>query len=148
MTDVGINVPLIVSGTYRVRRGQVIRELVDFSDVFPTLIELAGGRLPRDQKIDGRSFAGLLKGQPGVPREWIFSQYGSDRVIRNAQYKLYSNGRLYNLLGDPLEENNLARANVSEAIAERERLNVLLNALPEDAPLNFPYARRLMIRRR
>jgi len=148
MTETGINVPLIVSGTYRVRRGQVIRQLVDFSDLFPTVLKLAGVRRVSGKVIDGRSFDWLLSGRGGQPREWIFAQYGTYRVIRNGQYKLYSNGRFYNLQSDPLEEQNLARTNNSEAIAERERLAALLKAMPADQPLNFPYARRLMIRRR
>lgn len=148
MTDTGINVPLIVSGSFRVRRGQVIRDLVDFSDLYPTLLKLAGIRRMAGKVVDGRAFDRQLAGQPGNPREWIFSQYGSYRVIRNGQYKLYSNGRFYNLLDDPLEERNLARANNSEAQAEMERLAVLLKEMPDDKPLDFPYARRLMIRRR
>ena len=148
LREASIRVPLLVYGTYRVRRKQEVRNLVDFSDVFSTLIELAGARLPRGRVIDGRSFVPQLRGETGRPREWVFSQYGTDRILANWQYKIYSNARFYNLLSDPNEEHNLARANVSEVVAERERLQKLLNDLPADKPLNFPYARRLRVRKR
>lgn len=148
LTDVGINVPLIVSGSYWVERGRTSRQLVDFTDLLPTLADLAGARLPHDRTLDGRSFVGLLNGR-GMrnPREWVFSQHGANRIVRNARYKLYSNGRYYDVLSDPLEEQNLHRTNNSEMIAERERLAKILRSLPADEPLAFPYARRIIVRR-
>ncbi|MGB0579307.1 MAG: sulfatase-like hydrolase/transferase [Limisphaerales bacterium] len=147
LREPSIKVPLVFYGTHHVRN-QVIEELTDFTDLFPTLIELAGARLPKGRKLDGRSLVPQLRGDRGRPREWIFSQYGTDRILANWQYKIYSNGRFYNLLSDPNELHNLSRANVSEVVAERERLQKLLKGMPADSPLNFPYARRLRIRKR
>ncbi|MBL6765656.1 MAG: sulfatase-like hydrolase/transferase [Verrucomicrobiae bacterium] len=148
LREVGINVPLIVSGSYWVKRGEVIRHLADFTDLLPTLLDLAGARPPKDRVIDGRSFAEALSGRELLnPREWILSQQGGDRVVRNPRYKLYSSGRYYDVLADPLESANLARTSNSEMIAERERLAAILRALPRDEPLAFPYARRIIVRR-
>jgi arylsulfatase A-like enzyme len=51
------------------------KDLVDLSDIFPTLCELTGAKLP-DQSLPGRSFAPQLLGKPGTPREWIHVQDG------------------------------------------------------------------------
>jgi arylsulfatase A-like enzyme len=148
LLEVGINVPLIISGSYWVKRGQVTRDLVDLSDLMPTVVDLAGGRLPKGLELDGRVCSDLLSGRGLTqPREWIMAQHGHERVIRNARYKLYSNGRCYDVVADPLERHNLARSSNSEMIGERERLAMILRSLPEDRPLAFPYASRMIVRR-
>ena len=54
------------------------------------------------------------------PREWIYSQLGKGRVVRNARYKLYSTGQLFDLSTDPLEEHDLSRSDAPEARSARE----------------------------
>ncbi len=148
LTERGVNVPLIVHGIGQVSGGRVAKELVDFSDIFPTLCELASSRVPGSVQIDGKSFAHYLRGGSArQPREWVLAQYGHDRVIREARYKLYSNGRFYDVLNDPLETQNLTSANVSEIIGVKERLATVLRSLPKDQPLNFPMTRRMIVRR-
>lgn len=148
LSEAGINVPLIISAPGLIAGGRVTDRLTDFSDLFPTLCDLAGLRAPRAVTLDGHSLAPwLLRAEPGGRREWIFSQYGHDRVIRDARYKLHSNGRLFDVLTDPAEQNDLGRATVSEIQGVKERLAGLLRALPKDEPLDFPLARRLKVRR-
>jgi len=65
----GSRVPLIVSCKGTTPAGQVSKDLVDFSDFFPTFAELAGAKLPDGVAIDGRSFASQLMGQRGKPRK-------------------------------------------------------------------------------
>ena len=100
VTELGARVPMIVNGPGVVRRIGRSEELVDLSDVLPTLAELAGAELPADRPIDGHSFAPLLRGEPFEPREWIFSYLGEGRVLRTKRYLLEKNtphnfGRLY-----------------------------------------------------
>ena len=67
LTERGVRVPMIVNCPGRVRAA-VCDELIDLSDVLPTLAELAGADLPEGVAIDGRSFAPFLSGRPGHPR--------------------------------------------------------------------------------
>jgi arylsulfatase A-like enzyme len=147
MRDVGINVPMIVRGSYYVRAGEVIKAGVDFSDVFPSLLEMAGVLRPRGRELDGHSFAGYLRGGGVVnPRAWVFSQYGYDRVIRHGPYKVYRNGLMFDMSDDLLERHNIGASGVSEVVGVGEGLMRVMKGLPKDRLLKFPVARRMVIR--
>ena len=113
--------------------------LADFTDVFPTICELAGAAIPAGTEIDGLSFAGFLRRTAPAPREWIFNEYLPDRVIRDAQFKLYSDGRFFDVNADPGEAHALAPEKGSDAFQAREKLKRLLNSMPADTPLPFPH---------
>ena len=67
----GAHVPFLVSWPGTAPAGLVTDHLIDFTDVLPTLADLAGARLP-DRPIDGVSFAPLLRGEDPPPgREWV-----------------------------------------------------------------------------
>jgi arylsulfatase A len=109
VTHIGAHVPLIASWKGTVKRAKVLQDLVDFSDVFPTLAELAYADTSDSLKIDGRSFAPQLRGQHGNSRDWIFVQLGDQRLIRDERWLLHDDGRVYDPRCDPLERKNLAR---------------------------------------
>ena len=44
------------------------------------------------------------------PREWILNEYHDVRVVRDARYKLYSDGRFFDANLDPEEKNDLAKS--------------------------------------
>jgi arylsulfatase A-like enzyme len=93
MTDRGTRVPLIVRWPGRIEAGSSCTDLVDFSDISPTLCELAGAPLPTE-KLHGRSFAPRLSGQPGSPREWVHVQDKEQRYVRNDGFILTHKGLL------------------------------------------------------
>ena len=93
MTDRGTHVPLIVRWPAHIQPGSTCEDLVDLSDIFPTLCELTGAKLPV-QSIHGRSFAPQLLRQPGTPREWIHIQNANERQVRNQDYMLNNRGEL------------------------------------------------------
>lgn len=93
MTDRGTHVPLIVRWPGRIKEASTCTDLVDFSDLLPTLCELTGAALPREE-IHGRSFAPQLFGKPGHPREWIHIQHQSARQVRNSDYMLDNKNQL------------------------------------------------------
>src|SRR5262249_31747455 len=70
----GSRVPLIVSWPGTTPGGKICTDLVDFTDFFPTLTELAGGKLPTGVTLDGHSLAAQFKGHEGKPREWVYIQ--------------------------------------------------------------------------
>lgn len=102
MTDRGTRVPLIVRWPGRIKAHSVCEDLVDLSDVFPTLCELTGAAMPADP-IHGRSFAPQLLGKPGLPRKWIHIQNGNERQVRNRDFMLNHQGELRPVvpLGEP-----------------------------------------------
>jgi arylsulfatase A len=63
LNDAGTNVPMIANWPGTIQPGQTIDDLVDFSDILPTFLDLAGAPLPADLEIDGVSFANRLRGQ-------------------------------------------------------------------------------------
>lgn len=126
-TDAGTRVPLVAFQPGTVPAGVVSEDLIDFSDFLPTFQQLAGAPIPSD--IDGRSFAPQLRGQQGNPRDWIYCYYNPRpektqpaRFVRDQRWKLYGDGRFYDVANDsleerPIDEKNEAWHKLSKALA-------------------------------
>jgi arylsulfatase A-like enzyme len=91
VTELGARVPGIVAGPGVVKQIGLSDELVDLSDVLPTLADLAGAELPAGHPIDGHSFAPLLRGEEFQGREWIYAYLGNGRVVRTKRWLLEKN---------------------------------------------------------
>jgi len=111
-TAAGMHVPLIANWPAHVVAGAVCSNLIDTTDFLPTLLDVAGESLPSDLKPDGQSFLPQLRGEPGRPREWVYSWYSprttADLSARecafNQHYKLYRSGDFFDLTRDPQEQ--------------------------------------------
>ncbi len=129
MTDRGTHVPLIVRWPGQIQPGTTCQDLVDLSDMFPTLCELTGAKLP-EQTIHGHSFAPQLLGKPAHPREWIHIQNAGDRQLRSHDYMLNNQNELREvreLWEDPAKPNP---SNESEkAAAARKTLQQAFDTL-------------------
>jgi arylsulfatase A len=128
----GPRVPMIVNGPGLVKALGERPELIDFSDVLPTLADLAGASLPDDYVHDGHSFAPLLTGKPYVPREWIFSYYAVHRMIRDRRWLQDGNRRFYDC-GDRRNEQDykdVTESNAPEVVAAKARFDSILAGLP------------------
>ena len=138
-TDRGVHVPLIVRGPMVTGRGRVSRDLVDFTDFYPTLLDLAGIKTPEQLSLDGRSFVPSLQGSgdPYEKRSWIYSQVGAFRMIRDWEHMIDTNGSFHDLLKDPLQQNKVSSLD-KIAPGRRQRLQMLMDRLPEDADSPFP----------
>jgi arylsulfatase A-like enzyme len=117
-TDAGTRVPLIASWKGVTPPGRVLNDLIDSTDFLPTLAAAAGFRLPSNQLFDGHSFLPQLQGQRGQPRQWLFwhfdprpghdkEPYSLVRFARDHHFKLYDDGRLFDLRADSLEQRPL-----------------------------------------
>nr|XP_008542639.1 PREDICTED: arylsulfatase H-like isoform X1 [Equus przewalskii] len=74
----GIRVPGIFRWPGVLPAGRVIHEPTSLMDVFPTVVQLAGGQVPQDRVIDGRDLTPLLRGQvPHSEHEFLFHYCGS-----------------------------------------------------------------------
>lgn len=135
----GICVPFIASWPGRVPEGKVGYELVDFSDFYPTLLNLAGATPPAGVEIDGKSFANTLLGRPEPQprREWIYSRLGPKQVLRDERFKLTKDGRLYDLQADPWEEHDLAGSENPDAARARNKLSSVFRSMPKGEELPF-----------
>jgi arylsulfatase A-like enzyme len=135
----GVGVPLLVAGR-GVRGGnREARVLVNTTDLFPTILELAGidpeSALPRGVKTDGVSLAPYLANRVHPwPRRWAFaeeftSSYRTEweRAIRDRQYGLIERHdgtrEFYNLVADPLQKVDLLDRTLTDT--QRRRLEAL-----------------------
>lgn len=135
LTEAGGDVALLANCPRLIPAGRTI-PLADFTDLHPTICELAGVRLPTNLIFDGRSHAPMLRGLAGAKpaRGWILNQQGTTRVIRDARFKLYSTGGFFDVAADPEEKTDLATSGDPRAVAAQDRLMALLRSLPADSP--------------
>ena len=144
----GTRIPLIVNWPGRVLAKSTCSDLVHVQDFGPTFLELAGGSIPAERNIDGRSFAPRLFGKPGSPRQWylgtgahpscwlkrVNAEVGlPDREayklswVRGLRYKLYNDGRFYDLEKDLPESKRIPPGEgSSEAESAREHFQTIL----------------------
>jgi arylsulfatase A len=135
LTDAGTHVPLLANGP-GVVRGGICSDLVDVSDFLPTLATLAHTDLPAGITLDGRSFAPQLGGEPGRPREWVYSGHRGRSFLRDERWKLTNSGALYDLTRDPDETAAIAPgADTPESAAARARLESYVRAYFPEARL-------------
>ena len=145
LTDAGTNVPMIANWPGTIRPGQVVDDVIDFSDFLPTFIELAGQTIPEDRPIDGLSFARRLTQSKPSPRRFAYceeavlpkpggvepeGESSGLKWVRTHNFKLYNNGQLFHMAEDPLEQYPLPQNHPSDATGEiRKQLQTVLNDL-------------------
>lgn len=130
MLEGGARVPLIANWKGTAPAGWVLRDLVDFSDFFPTLAELAGARMPGGVVFDGRSFAPRLRGEAGDPREWVFVQLRENWYVRDDGWKLNQAGELFDMSDSPFVEAPVGdESRDPRAAVARRRLGAVLAQL-------------------
>jgi arylsulfatase A-like enzyme len=135
----GTHVPFIVWGPVVGEGGQKSLELVNFSDVLPTLVEVAGEKLPDGLTLDGRSLVPFIQNPGKTDRQQMFIHYEPrwgkqmerlDRYAFDTQWKLYEDGRLFDLAADPGEASALAEDRVeADALLAKQRLNELIEGM-------------------
>jgi arylsulfatase len=118
-----LRVPFAVRWPGKIDAGRVSDEIVHAMDLFPTLAQLAGGDVPADRVVDGMDMSEFFLGEKeasgrdgfivymgndvfGVKwRDWKLhfkEQTGWNGVLRE-----YTMPRLYNLMDDPQERDNV-----------------------------------------
>jgi arylsulfatase B len=128
----GINVPLIISGAGVVNPNRESTALVNTTDMFATILELATGQdilelVPLDIPLDSISLVPILNNIDLEHRGFIYSELFSPtrlklqsrfgQVIRNKRYKLRRftmppQDAFYDLVADPFEQNDLLRGSL------------------------------------
>lgn len=143
-TAAGMHVPCIANWPGRIASGKTCSDLVDSTDFLPTICEAAAIKLPADLKIDGRSFLPQLRGEAGRPRDWVYSWYSPrGEPLRefafDQRYKLYRDGRFYDLTKDREENQALAAAELSgDAAKALPTLQAALDQFKSARPAHLP----------
>lgn len=145
MTDMGTHVPFIAYWKGKTPESKVYDTLVDFTDFYPTLADAAGMKLGEDDPTDGLSFYPRLVGEEGPARDWVLTHYQPywnkkpGQFARNQQFKLYRDGRFFDIGSGDLEEkidlgkdgaNSISAANATSKTSMRELQAVLDSAPP------------------
>ncbi|MED5279666.1 MAG: sulfatase-like hydrolase/transferase [Verrucomicrobiota bacterium] len=88
MSDTGTRVPLIVNWPAGIlKAGRVVDDLVEFTDVFPTICEVTTAKLPKNHPGDGASIVPVLRNQAGArKKDWVYIWYRKQVMVRNKQY--------------------------------------------------------------
>ncbi len=150
--EAGVCEPFIVNCPGLVPAGAETDALTDFTDLLPTFVELAGGRVPEDLDIDGVSIAPVLLGmETESKRDWIMAlghgaakrdekgvrgQYDyASRVIRDQRFKVWVDTNraiteLYDLKTDPWEQTNLIASADPKHLAAKKKFQKIVDWMP------------------
>jgi arylsulfatase len=118
-----LRVPFAVRWPGKIEEGRVSNEIVHVMDLFPTLARIAGGKVPSDRVIDGIDMSEFFLGSKqesgrdgfvvymgndvfGVKwRDWKL--HFKEQIGWNGELRDYTMPRLYNLMSDPRETDNV-----------------------------------------
>jgi arylsulfatase A-like enzyme len=131
----GARVPLFMRLPGRTKAGVDVDRLTRHYDMFPTLAEIAGAKIPAKVELDGRSLVSLInnpqakwdkrytcfhKGRwnkNGAPGRWGTGDCNPDSyklknfAVRSEKWRLVGTESLYNIDKDPGEQTNVIAAN-------------------------------------
>ena len=84
-----VRAPLLMRWEGHLPTGRTVDGMVEFVDIFPTVLDLLGIASPGD--LHGRSLSPLLRGEPGATgRDVVFSEYleNEEAMVRSERFKL------------------------------------------------------------
>lgn len=146
----GTRVPLMWSWAGHIKAGTTSDAVVGHIDLYPTVLELAGVARPAQQKIDGVSYARVLRSEGGIERKAFFNYFPHGKSpgkaggvwVRAGDWKLLRwfgvsddvRYELYNLRADLGEANNLAAAEPTRV----KELDALIDSFLADTGATYP----------
>jgi len=95
----GVRVPCIVRWPGRLPAGKINMEVGSIVDLFPTVMELAGGKMPDDRPYDGINIMPVLEEKETHERILFFEQNGILSAVRKGKWKLHLRYAAYNREG-------------------------------------------------
>ena len=136
--DTSLRTPTAVRWPHRIKAGMEITQTINNLDWFPTILALAGVKLPKGLLIRGRDFSPLLAGKSlrwdnDLYVEWSQHHYTTThlRMYRTPKWKLVRDflnagkDELYNLIDDPDELHNRINDPVTAAIRRQLEAKLL-----------------------
>ena len=86
----GYRVPMIARWPGKIPAGQVSDQMAITMDLFATVLEVTGAKMPDERVLDGRSILPLLTSAAKSPHEYLFGHLNSKLAnIRDARWKLH-----------------------------------------------------------
>ena len=120
MHEGGIRTPMLARWPGVIAPGKSSKHISGFQDVLPTICELIGQPVPKQN--DGISFLPTLQGEKQKCHEYLYFEFCKSpkqkiysQAIRMGDWKAYRQAgkplELFNLAKDPFEKSNIAKAN-------------------------------------
>lgn len=154
-TEEGPRVPFIVNCPGLIQKRGSTNALMEFADVFPTIIDFANVSVPSGYELDGLSMKSFLLGETDKYRDSIISYIATARMARSDHWLLEAvdpiygsaEGRLYRCNGSMSKKDytQITDFSSAEVLEARKRLFHALerNPFPD---LNNPVVRDEVIR--
>lgn len=127
----GMREPTIAWWPGHIPSDAVCDEIMTAMDLLPTFATFAGATIPEDRIIDGKDVSDLLLGKKGAssPHKTFYYYRQKDlQAVRSGKWKLFEDGRLYNLEEDMGETEDVS-ASHPEAV---KQLNEYLEEARKD----------------
>ena len=144
--DHGMAIGSCSSATRR-EMGSDKRNLTDFADIAPTLLDMVGIAQPTDVAFDGESQLPVLTGTTDKHRQWIYAYTGPVQVFRTQTHLLEArspfygkpNGRFY-VTGDSRFGRGYERVDDhSEHQQQRAAFEEIIHSLPSHLEKDHPF---------
>ena len=149
----GIRVPFFLRFPAMFSGNQEVNQITAHIDLLPTLSKLCNVEMPRDRKIDGRSFIPSINSQK-LPERSFFSYWTrkypelfNNIALQRGQFKLIGktdydspieNFELYDTYNDPFEKNNLVTQKKSIALSLKKEMHQTFLELVNSENLKNP----------
>jgi arylsulfatase A len=141
--NTGNHVPMVITWPEMINQSFVFKDIIDFSDILPTLADVAGID-PSSYVTDGKSFYDVLSGAQTRPdKKEIFIHYSPrwgkrihSRWVMDGNYKLYRDDRFYNTSEDPEEKNEIVDTSEKE-LKIKERFKSILQEKENEFPFSW-----------
>jgi arylsulfatase len=146
-----LRVPFAIRWPSKIEAGRSSDEIVHAMDLFPTVAKITGGKVPDDRVVDGRDMTDFLLGKTEKSgRDGFVVYMGNDIFgIKWRNWKLhfkeqdsafdelraYTMPRVYNLLNDPQERDNVLFPNTWVPKAALVQLEEHVASLKEHPPI-------------
>lgn len=121
LTDAGTHIPMIAWGPSSLKPGRTVNDLIDITDFFPTVCELAKTTISKSITTRGISFVPQLHNQPGTLRLSVHHAFRKGVAVSDGQWRLDNSGVLRDsrkLPAEPVaqagEKANKARAKLKK----------------------------------
>ena len=149
----GIRVPFFLRFPAMFSGNQEVNQITAHIDLLPTLSKLCSVEMPRDRKIDGRSFIPSINSEK-LPERSFFSYWTrkypelyNNIALQRGQFKLIGktdynspieNFELYDTYNDPFEKNNLVTQKKSIALSLKKEMHQTFLELVNSENLKNP----------
>ncbi|MDF1823809.1 MAG: arylsulfatase [Verrucomicrobiales bacterium] len=107
----GVRSPLLIRWPAKIKPATRVNTFGAAIDLLPTLAELSGVPLMSEKPLDGKSLAPLIMGKEAAPvvnDRLIFSGWKTKYSVRSPRFRLSTEGKLYNMIEDPGQYNDVS----------------------------------------